>query len=278
MQSSPSLTAKNVALLRAAHQLMEDGAIFPDPLAVSITCESVEAIIRFVREHPQFDRLRLFTAARSRLAEDRLASAVGRGVRQAVILGAGLDTFGLRNPHSQEGLRVFEVDRHPTQQWKHECVVKANLGIPSWLSLVTVDFERQSFVARLKAKGFASDRPAFFTCLGVVPYLSRETVFATLSQIARLPDAEVVFDYGEPVDAYPPERRAGYEAMIARAASSGEPWLSFFTPHELASALSAIGFSKVEDLAPRDIAMRCFQEQDPPQNAPGAHVVFARVR
>src|SRR5262245_21808598 len=64
------------------------------------------------------------------------------------------------------------------------------------------------------------------------------------------------FDYGEPVEAYPPERRAGYEAMIARAAALGEPWLSFFVPQKLASALSAIGYGKIEDLSPRNIAMR----------------------
>jgi len=52
---------------------------------------------------------------------------------------------------------------------------------------------------------------------GGVPYLSRETVLATLSLIARLPEAEVAFDYGQPAEVYPPERRAGYEAMIARA-------------------------------------------------------------
>lgn len=214
MQNAPSSTAKNVALLRAAHQLIEHGGIFADPLAVPITCENAEAIIRFVQEHPAFDRLRLFAAARSRFAEDRLASAVGRGVRQAVILGAGLDTFGIRNPHSDTGLRVFEVDRNPTQQWKRACLAKANLKIPNWLSLVSVDFEQQNFVESLEAMGFERDRPAFFTWLGVVPYLSRETVLATLSLIARLTEAELVFDYGEPVEAYPAERRKGYQNML----------------------------------------------------------------
>jgi hypothetical protein len=33
MPNAPNLTAKPVALLRAAHQLMEGGTIFPDPLA-----------------------------------------------------------------------------------------------------------------------------------------------------------------------------------------------------------------------------------------------------
>ena len=276
MQNAPSLTAKTAALLRAAHQLMEGGTIYPDPLAVSILGEDVDVISGFVREHPELDRLRLFIAARSRFAEDCIASAVARDVRQVVVLGAGLDTFGLRNPHAGKELRVFEVDRPATQQWKRECLVKANLQFPTWLSLVTVDFEQQALLERLKAVEFADDRPTLFTWLGVVPYLSRDTVFATLSLIARLPDAEVVFDYGEPVDAYPPARRARYEAMIAGAAAAGEPWLSFFVPDELESALRAIGFGEIEDLSPRDIAIRYFGEHDPPRNAPGAHIIRAR--
>jgi hypothetical protein len=184
--------------------------------------------------------------------------------------------FGLRNPHAGKEFRVFEVDRPETQQWKRECLAKANLQIPNWLSLVTVDFEQQAFLERLKGVEFNDDRRTFFTWLGVVPYLSRDTVFATLSLIARLPDAEVVFDYGEPVDAYPPARRARYEAMIASAAAAGEPWLSFFVPDELESALCAIGFGEIEDLSPRDIAIRYFGEHDPPRNAPGAHIIRAQ--
>jgi len=153
---------------------------------------------------------------------------------------------------------------------------KANLRIPSWLTLATVDFERESFLERLKTVGFKDDRPAFFTWLGVVPYLSRDAVLATLSLIARIPEAEVVFEYGRPPAAYPPERRAGYEAMIARAAAVGEPWLSFFNPDELVNELSRLGFNGVEDLSPREVAIRYFSERDPPQNVPGAHFVHAR--
>jgi len=66
--------------------------------------------------------------------------------------------------------------------------------------------------------------------------------------------------------------------MIARAAAIGEPWLSFFNPDELANALSRLGFHEVEDLSPRDIAIRYFGELDPPQNAPGGHFVRALHR
>jgi O-methyltransferase involved in polyketide biosynthesis len=68
---------------------------------------------------------------------------------------------------------VFEVDHPTTQQWKRERIQKAKLQIPAWLSFVTVDFEQQSLFERLKSMGFEPNRSAFFTWLGVVPYLSR---------------------------------------------------------------------------------------------------------
>jgi methyltransferase (TIGR00027 family) len=111
--------------------LLVGGAIFADPLAVLICGEDSDAISRFAREHPEFTRLRLFIVARSRFAEDHLARAVHRGVRQVVVLGAGLDTFGLRNPYADKGLCLIEVDRLATQEWKRECLEKASLRIPN---------------------------------------------------------------------------------------------------------------------------------------------------
>jgi len=273
MQGSPSSTARRVALGRAAHQLLEEGAIFRDPLAVASVGEDAEAITRAAAEFP---RLRLFVVGRSRFAEDGLAKAVERGVRQAVVLGAGLDTLGLRNPFANEGLRVFEVDHPATQQWKHACLDNANLTVPDSLTFVALDFEQQDLLESLTAAGFKRDRPAYFIWLGVVPYLSRDAVFKTLSAIARVSGAEVVFDYGKPPQAYPANVRAGYEAMIARAAAVGEPWLTFFDPPELHAELSSIGFCEVEDLGPTDIAVRYFGRPSPTPNAPGGHIVRAR--
>jgi hypothetical protein len=52
--------------------------------------------------------MRALLVARNRFAEDKLAEAVQRGVKQYVVLGAGLDTFAHRNPHRD--LRVFEME------------------------------------------------------------------------------------------------------------------------------------------------------------------------
>jgi O-methyltransferase involved in polyketide biosynthesis len=104
----PSLTARGAAVHRAAHQVLEGGAIFADPLACAILGAQPDVIADEEAADPSNRPIRLFIAARSRLAEDALSYAVGRGVRQAVVLAAGFDTFGLRNPMQT---RVSEYSR-----------------------------------------------------------------------------------------------------------------------------------------------------------------------
>src|ERR1700676_383034 len=110
-----SKTAQRVAIRRAAHQLLDQPKVLDDPLALRIIgSETADELKSNPKEHHAFSRaFRAFMAARSRYAEDELARAVAQGVTQYVILGAGLDTFAYRSPHS--GLRVFEVD-HPSTQ------------------------------------------------------------------------------------------------------------------------------------------------------------------
>src|SRR3954470_22540748 len=116
--AQPSQTALGAAAHRAVHQTLEGGVIFTDPFALQILDDEARAgLTAFASDNSQRS-LRLFIAARSRLSEDTLAACVGRGVRQVVILGAGLDTFALRNPYEALGVRVFEVDNVASQNCK----------------------------------------------------------------------------------------------------------------------------------------------------------------
>src|SRR5690348_16668768 len=121
---SPSRTALSAAAHRAAHQVLEAGTIFHDPLAVRILGEHAERVAEHARSQPQRRAMRLFIAARTRFTEDALAHAVANGVAQLVVLGAGLDTFAYRNPFGDR-LRVFEIDHPNTQQWKRELLARA---------------------------------------------------------------------------------------------------------------------------------------------------------
>jgi methyltransferase (TIGR00027 family) len=270
----PSRTALGAAAYRAIHSEREGGTIFKDPFAVKILDDDTRAKLDEIAADPVQWPLRLFIAARSRFSEETLAACVARGVRQVVVLGAGLDTFALRNPHADLGVRVFEVDYPTTQQWKRERIGEAGLTIPDSLTFAPVDFERQSLGEGLAAAGFDRDAPAFFQWLGVVPYLTREAIFTTLDFIGRIAGAAVVFDYTEPFENHPPERRAHIMAAAQRAAEHGEPWLSFFDPAELADILRRQGFADIEDLGFADMLAR-FCAHEPRPSASGGHVIRA---
>ena len=275
----PSHTARGAAAYRAIHQTLERGIIFSDPFASRILDDETRARLDETAADPSLRPMRLFIAARSRFSEDTLAACAARGVRQIVVLGAGLDTFSLRNPHAGQGVRVFEVDYPATQGWKRERLKQAGLAVPASLTFAPIDFERQSLADGLTAAGFDADRPAFFQWLGVVPYLTREAVSVTLDFIARVPESEVVFDYAEPFENYPAERRANVMAVAARAASLGEPWLSLFDPVELAEMLRNNGFGLVEDLGLAELTDRFYGalKQDIRIGA-GPHVIRAQRR
>jgi methyltransferase (TIGR00027 family) len=266
-----SRTALGVAIQRAAHQTLDDGAIFHDPFARAILGKEADTLIAS-HATEENRHLRWFVAVRARFAEDSLAAAVTRNVRQAVVLGAGLDTFALRNPYAD--LAVFEVDHPASQEFKRERLSAAGLQAPA-LHFAPVDFETQQLCEGLQAAGFDHRRPAFFVWLGVVPYLSSEAILRTLDFLASLPDAELVLDYSEPLESYAPAARARVERLRERAAVLGEPWLSHFAPEELAGLLKARGFTEVEDLGPAEIGDRYLGQPGQERRA-GPHVLRAR--
>ncbi|WP_316191743.1 MULTISPECIES: SAM-dependent methyltransferase [unclassified Bradyrhizobium] len=273
----PSRTALGAAILRAAHQTVDGASIFADPLARVLLGDDADTLIAAAAADETKQHLRRFIAARSRFAEDALATAVARGVRQAVIIGAGLDTFALRNPHEAGGLRVFEADHPATQAWKRERIAAAGRALPASLTFVPVDFEQQHLGDALAAAGFRPDEPAFFHWLGVVPYLRREAILAVLKVMVIAPGAEVVFDYTEPLDNYVPARRANVAALAARTAAIGEPWLSYFDPSDIANELRTCGFDITEDFSLADITGRFLgaPHGDRAREA-GPHVMHAR--
>ncbi|MBR0753711.1 class I SAM-dependent methyltransferase [Bradyrhizobium jicamae] len=271
----PSRTALGAAGYRAAHQQFEGGKVFSDPLARVILGDDADAIIASLSADPTQRGMRIFMAARSRFAEDCLGGAVSRGVRQAVVLGAGFDTFALRNPFSDLGLRVFEVDHPATQAWKRRRLSEVGLVVPASLTFAAVDFESDDLGQGLRDAGFEADRPAFFMWLGVVPYLERTAIAATLRYIAGVPKSEVVFDYSEPLENYPPERRDAVVALAARTAEIGEPWLSHFNPDEIVQELLGYGFDDIEDLGMSDLAMRLGAPAGAPERGPGPHLIRA---
>ena len=260
-EGTPSRTALSTAIQRAAHQLIERPLVFTDPTALAIL--GAQRVRWLAMELDRFRTpaaaaLRASLVLRSRYAEDQLALAWRAGVRQCVVLGAGLDTLALRNPFP--GLRIFEVDHPSTQSWKLGLMRAHGLTSGPGVTHVPVDFETQSLAQQLARAGLHSDRPVFFTWLGVTMYLSREAVTRTLEYVARdcARGSAIVFDYLLTEDLLSAADRAARARLAIAVAQVGEPWVSAFEPGSLSMTLSALGFSRIEDLDQASAQQRYF--------------------
>jgi len=274
----PSRTALGAAMHRAAHQVLEGGRIFADPLALRILGEDATSITRDAERLASGRRMRIFIAVRTRFTEDALAEAVEGGVRQLVILGAGLDTYAYRGA-MRDRLRIFEVDHPATQAWKRERLADAGIPHPDCLTFAPVDFECETLPEGLLAAGFDCSLRTFFTWLGVVPYLTEDAIWSSLGFIAGLPGGvHVVFDYGDPPHTLSPEMRAHHEERAARVAELGEEWKTYFQPGPLHTRLTELGFAAIEDLGPREIAARYFPERAAAMPGRGGHILHARTK
>jgi methyltransferase (TIGR00027 family) len=262
-----SHTAMAAAAARAAHVLLySDAPIFSDTFAATLLGLNDREALRTAFERVPLAispaRVAAFFALRHRWAEDRLALAVERGVRQFVLLGAGLDTFALRRPELAERIRVFEVDHPDTQRWKRERLAELGLETPR-VTYVPVDFEREQLEDRLVAAGLRLEAPLFVTWLGVVQYLEQSAVDAVLRWVAaRPPGSEVVFDFIVRHDlARDLDERAASERVQANSAERGEPWLTYVDPDALPRDLRVLGFSVIERLLPELAAARYYADQ-----------------
>ncbi len=115
-------------------------------------------------------------------------------IDQFVILGAGFDTRAFRLP-KEVRVRSFEVDAPKTQATKREMLSKTTVDSTE-VTFVSADFEKVDWLKRLVEAGFDPGKPALFLWEGVIIYLDREAVEATLRKIASCASGSVVaFDY-----------------------------------------------------------------------------------
>jgi methyltransferase (TIGR00027 family) len=274
--NEPSRTALMIARQRAAHQVLDHGSILYDPFAMKILCEDEKEVLQFATGHPLGSIGRLITAARSRIAEDALSRAVEGGIRQIVILGAGLDTFALRNPHGAREIHIYEVDYPATQAWKRQRLAEAQIAVPPWLIFVPVDFERDDVGGKLVASGFQQNSPAFFTWLGVVPYLTEDAIGRTLDYMSSIQNSEVVFDYMEP-EAFSGELRQLGTERTEQLKKMNERSASRFEAAGMAAMLRSRGFCAIQDISFQEIASRFGSAvQGLAPGYLGVHVVHAK--
>jgi methyltransferase (TIGR00027 family) len=268
---SPSRTALLTAAARGVHREEPPPWVLDDPLAMRLAGDDGLALMETMRSELAADAVRSFSrwvSVRARLPEDIVEQAVTDGVRQYVILGAGLDSFAYRRRDLLDRLRVFEVDHPASQAWKRQRLEELSIEIPANLDFTPVDFESQTLHDGLQLSGFDFGERAVFSWIGVTMYLTLDAIRATLATVATCPaGSRIVLTYNRPTAALTGLGLAVDTAIRKVADEVGEPFISLFEPAEIERLLREQGFDDVIHFGPDEAIQTYF--------AGRADVVFA---
>lgn len=208
-------------------------------------------------------------ALRTTAIDAAVRDAFADGATQLVILGAGYDGRAWRMPELH-GVRVFEVD-HPATQGDKRARVAGLPPAEGNIQFVSVDFERESLDQVLERSGHDRSAPTCWIWEGVVMYLTREAMRATLAHVARRSTAGSTL-----IVNYHTQHRRWLSRLMFRLI--GEPQISAWTPEELAADLAAAGFAVREDTGMREWNARFANEEARVERGSYMRVVVAMRR
>lgn len=284
-----SRTAESVAAYRAGHLLDGGSVVFEDAFALHLTSSRLRHIVTnpLLRRAMKailgdFGLVNGQVLARARFAEDLLLEAVeSEGVDQYVIVSAGFDSFSLRRRDLAERLSIFEIDHPASQRLKRERLTERGFELPKNLSFVPADLEETSVAEALAATSYARERPAFFSWLGAMTYLSEEAIFRTITSIASVSQlgSQLVFDFDAPAEYASAKDGRILRKMMRYTARRDEPLITFFAPDVLLARLFDLGFESRELLTPEEQDARYFADRtDGLRTMPASFLVHLRRR
>ncbi|MDR7015214.1 class I SAM-dependent methyltransferase [Acinetobacter sp. 3657] len=284
-----SRTAEAAAALRANHFQNAENPVFADPFAFELTSKGWQKLLTTtptvkMMNSPVFNRtLGLLTGqvvGRSRYAEDQLYAAIDRGVQQYVLVGAGLDSFILRQTQYYPALKIFEVD-HPDTQTAKQKKLKVFGDIPTNVEFVAIDFEKESIAEALERSGFQQEQAAFFSWLGTTHYLEPQTTLNTLASIAIIAaeGSEVVLDYSIDYRQLQGIERLGSLFVSQFTGFLKEPLRGQFQTKTLHQAVEKMGYDMVEDLSGDGLSERYFHNRpDRIRHTIATHMLHLRLQ
>lgn len=165
---------------------------------------------------------------------------------QLVILGAGLDTRAWRLTELAR-TDVWEVDHPASQQDKQARLPAGRAAVARSVRFTPVDFAVDDLGTALDAAGHDPSTPTTWLWEGVVPYLTRGEVRATVAALAArsAPSSALVVNYQVP------SARAAAGRLLTRvlgsSITSGEPWRSLWRPGQLAALFAEYGLRVASD-------------------------------
>jgi methyltransferase (TIGR00027 family) len=255
--SGPGHTATLAAVGRAIHAEGERPLV-ADHLALGLAGEAGATLLAQLTSQLTVASRQSFGLAfaiRTRFVEDAVARANEDGIGQYVILGAGLDSFAYRRSVLAERLKIFEVDRAASQAWKRRRLDDMGVAIPTSVSFVPLDHETDDLRGGLVRAGFDPSSPAIVSAIALTQYLDQPAIERIVKFVASLPagSSRLVITYVVPASELSEMAAAGLAWTISQAEERGERFLSLFRPAEFDELLRRSGFTRVEEVDPREL-------------------------
>jgi methyltransferase (TIGR00027 family) len=251
-----SFTALAVASARALASGARGALIDPkDRVAKQLVPGPLASVLSAARYMPAaraslgfVDHIALRTAMIDRLVT---AAVEDRGVKQLVIVGAGLDSRAHRLSVLR-GAAVFEIDHPDVQRVKRERA-KGLEVMAGKLGYVAADLEEFGMSQRLAEAGHDKTQPSFFLLEGLVPYLRFEVVERTLHQLsgAAAPGSQIAITYVTPDNPWLKHFR---RALLLSMRTLGEPLQTPLSAEGVGWLLENEGFGVEHDSDTRDWA------------------------
>jgi methyltransferase (TIGR00027 family) len=208
--------------------------------------------------------------SRTRYIDEVLLAELARGARQVVILGAGFDSRAYRFKDRLQGVRIFEVDYGPTQEYKKRRLLEIFGSVPAHVKFVAMDFNRDVLSTQLRKNGYSSGKRTLFIWEGVTMYLPATGIRSTLHTIRdnAAPGSTIVFDYL--LSTHP-----AVNDTKSRTAKWGEPMIFGFGGNGATNFVRAEGLEVVEDFLTSDArSLRYTQREDALHHFPSLRRAF----
>lgn len=281
-----SITSLISAFARAYHSMYDTPKIFDDFIAKDLITHQEFADIREnmingiaffnqeiakkFQDHPD-EILKWITQvqlsptplARAAYCEKVLLHEIILGVKQYVILGAGLDTFCFRHPELNKTLEIFEIDYPATQDFKRGRLANAHYPIPENLHFAAMDFTKDFTVQPLVEEGFIPNKKTFFSLLGVSYYLTKEENANLMKKLfTEVPSgSSIIFDFADDKLFEEKGMSNRVQNMLQMTSVGGEPMKSCFTYNEIEKVLENSGLLIYEHLSPVTINDQFFRNR-----------------
>ena len=257
----PDNTALRTALWRALHVLSDDK---PSVIEDKIGYELIKPEKDW-QERPDIKYTKRFRAsivARARFIDDIAKEQIEKGVKQYVLLGAGLDSFPQRNAEITSEIDIYEIDQPDTLAWKEEKLIENGYKIADNLHFVPVDFETSSWWNELLNKGFDIRQTTLVSCTGVTLYLTKDAIIDTLKRMTLLASGSTIaIAFYLPLEQLDEEDKQMQEMAMKGAAASGTPFVSFFPVEEIVKIAKDIGLKEIKTVSTKEMTDMYFKNR-----------------